>query len=56
MIDINKKYRTRDGHEIRIYAMDGGLAPVHGAIKVSGGWLQHSWHLDGRDGYGHDCV
>jgi hypothetical protein len=24
MIDINKKYRTRDGREVRIYATDGG--------------------------------
>ena len=33
MIDINKKYRTRDGHEVRIYATDGnGNSAVHGAI------------------------
>ena len=35
MIDINKKYRTRNGREVRIYATDGWSAsPVHGAIKV----------------------
>jgi hypothetical protein len=34
MIDINKKYRTRDGREVRIYATDGDGDPLtHGAIK-----------------------
>lgn len=44
MIDINKKYRTRDGREVRIYATDGdGAYSVHGAIKEDGGWTQESW-------------
>lgn len=33
MIEMGKKYRTRDGREVRIYAVDsGGDNPVHGAI------------------------
>ena len=33
MTDINKKYRTRDGREVRIYATDGvGVTTIHGAI------------------------
>jgi hypothetical protein len=48
MIDINKKYRTRDGHEVRIYATDGGEpSPVHGAIKTGGGWDCHAWMREG---------
>ena len=53
-IDINKQYRTRDGHEVRIYATDGmGLYPVHGAISVSqehrDSWSGHmfkGWSLE----------
>jgi len=48
MIDINKKYRTRDGNEVRIYATDGGgLFPVHGAIRLNGGWESTSWTKSG---------
>jgi elongation factor P hydroxylase len=50
MIDINKKYRTRDGREARIYATDGcGSASVHAAIKTrSGHWQQGSWWSNGQ--------
>jgi hypothetical protein len=48
MIDINKKYRTRDGREVRIYAIDGsGTHSVHGAIYVTGGWVSCVWRKDG---------
>jgi len=50
MIDINKKYRTRDGREVRIYATDGGDDfPVHGAIKDRDDavWRNYSWHSNG---------
>lgn len=48
MIDINKKYRTRDGREVRIYATDGWSAsPVHGAIKVEGEWRFSCWSARG---------
>ena len=49
MIDINKKYRTRDGREVRIYALDGGGGnPVHGTIfSKELGWLLATWSMDG---------
>ena len=48
MIDINKKYRTRNGREVRIYATDGWSAsPVHGAIKVEGEWRFSCWSARG---------
>ena len=49
MIDINKKYRTRDGREVRIYATDGrGTIPVHGAIfSEELGWGFFCWRGDG---------
>lgn len=48
MIDINKKYRTRDGREVRIYATDGG-GPymVHGAIRLPNFWSPTNWDENG---------
>lgn len=47
-IDPNKTYRTRDGREVRIYAVDGGFAaPVHGAAKFDGDWRVMAWGCDG---------
>jgi hypothetical protein len=44
MIDIKKKYRTRDGREARIYADDGSESfPTHGAINNSEGWSSMNW-------------
>ena len=49
MIDINKKYRTRDGREVRIYATDGcGEFQIHGAIKTDIGWSCSEWKLNGQ--------
>jgi hypothetical protein len=48
MIDINKKYRTRAGAEVRIYALDGDEPrPVHGAFKSPTGWVVSCWRQDG---------
>ena len=49
MIDINKKYQTRDGREVRIYATDGGgpKKPVHGAVKEKDGWYMLAWSKNG---------
>ena len=46
MIDVTKTYRTRDGREVRIYAVDGrGNFPVHGAIlNSSGRWDMAGWN------------
>lgn len=50
MIDKNKTYRTRDGREVRIYAVDGGgRLPVHGAASRDGKtWVQESWSIGGE--------
>ena len=48
MIDKNKKYRTRSGRDVRIYATDGGGPhPVHGAILEDGMWSHETWKKDG---------
>jgi hypothetical protein len=48
-IEIGRTYRTRDGCEVRIYALDaGGQTPVHGAIKRNGLWIVSSWSKEGR--------
>ena len=50
IVDMTKKYRTRDGREVRIYAIDGnGLYCVHGAhtVKEYKGWIIGQWSLDG---------
>ena len=50
MIDINKKYRTRNGREVRIYATDHTSSEftVGGAVREENGWAVHSWTADGR--------
>jgi hypothetical protein len=49
MIDINKKYRTRDGREVRIYAMDGYVPySVHGAVLTEEGWFPRCWTEQGE--------
>jgi hypothetical protein len=48
MIDKNKTYRTRDGREVRIYAVDGDAdLPVHGAILTKWGWQASTWTPNG---------
>lgn len=56
MISMDKKYKTRDGREVRIYAVDGqGPYPVHGAIWMKNFWSPCNWtelgtmHSDGRE-------
>lgn len=48
-IEMGKTYRTRDGREVRIYAVDGGLdAEIHGAVLDKGGnWLTRAWCSNG---------
>ncbi len=49
MIDPAKKYRTRDGREVRIYAVDGGGEyPVHGAHYDGVRWSVCAWKKKGR--------
>lgn len=48
MIELGRNYRTRDGHEVRIYAVDGGgYFAVHGAIKNPEGWCVEMWCANG---------
>lgn len=50
LIDINKKYRTRDGKEVRIYATDGGGDyPIQGAVRtLDGRWRVCTWKKKGK--------
>ena len=53
MISKDKKYRTCDGREVRIYATDGRKwAEVHGAILENNGWADCHWDSDGK----HDHI
>ena len=56
MIDPKKQYRTRDGREVRIYAVDGKgpSSVIHGAVNAGDGWVPFSWFEDGRYRYGQD--
>ena len=47
--EAGETYRTRDGREARIYATDGSTDyPIHGAVKMAGGWVPKTWLLDGK--------
>ena len=44
-IEVGKTYKTRDGREVRIYAVDGlGVDAIHGAVfDGEREWLPCSW-------------
>lgn len=47
-ISMDKQYRTRNGREVRIYAVDGcNKCPVHGAYLTEDGWKVYNWAADG---------
>jgi hypothetical protein len=49
MIDKDKKYATRDGREVRIYATDGkDFNSIHGAVLINDDWMVMNWNSDGR--------
>src|ERR1700743_617278 len=49
-IEMGRKYRTADGREVRLYAVEvKGLRPVHGAVLHNHVWASHSWTCDGKD-------
>lgn len=53
MIRMDGKYRTMEGEEARVYAIDGSPPySVHGARKSTIGWRYTGWTEDGR--YQHD--
>lgn len=49
MIDPKKQYRTRDGREVRIYAVYSGSEGniIHGAVRNGSGWGLFAWHNTG---------
>ena len=50
MIDINKKYRTRDGHPVELVTTSGrGKWPVWGYIGDDTNIMR--WTIDGSDGH-----
>jgi len=47
MIDINKKYKTRDGRDVTLYTVThAGLSPIVGRIDESG--VVVTWRPNGR--------
>jgi hypothetical protein len=57
MISMDKKYKTRDGREVKIYSVEGNAYDhVHGAILdcVSRKWLSYTWCKDGKLISGYD--
>lgn len=49
MIDPKKQYRTRDGREVRIYAVDHREpVSVVGAVLSDGEWMSVSWFPTGE--------
>ena len=51
-VEVGKKYKTRSGNEVVIYAVhDGDYQPlgdlVHGAVLQDGTWRISSWHRNG---------
>ncbi len=56
MIDLKKRYRTRDGHEVRLYATDHGdkKFPVIGAISYNtANTCSYLWTADGKSAVGY---
>jgi len=49
-LEVGKTYKTRNGRQVRIYAVDGSNGqPVHGAmLEESGQWSSHTWQLQGQ--------
>lgn len=49
MVDINKKYQTRDGMPVRLLAMDAkGTYPVIGLVDVGNAEYSRQWTEDGK--------
>ena len=48
-VEVGKSYKTRNGREVRIYAVDGaGDTAIHGAVWSNlGTWRSTSWYADG---------
>jgi len=56
-IEVGKSYKTRNGKQVRIYAIDGsGGQPVHGAISSEGEWSCYTWDVQGQFLEGETCL
>lgn len=51
-LEAGKEYKTRDGRNARVYAVDGTVPYViHGAVKKSDGeWMAAVWRENGHVG------
>lgn len=49
-VEKGKKYRTRSGFDVTIYAagLPNTVHCVHGAVLQDGAWLMECWTCDGR--------
>jgi hypothetical protein len=47
MIDLNKKYATRDGLKVKLLAIFENN--IFGAIETDGEWWEGKWDLDGKN-------
>jgi len=59
MISLDKQYKTKDGIEVRIYAVDGdGDYPIHGAYRdIVGNWNMAVWTREGLfNGHDGHCL
>ena len=57
MISKDKQYKTKDGEEVRIYAIDGkGVFPIHGAVLRNDGWEDQNWKQDGSFNHPASCL
>lgn len=48
-IDLSKKYKTREGKEVKLLAFsDDRSYPLLGQIKLDGVWTNETWTFDGQ--------
>ncbi len=48
---MDKKYKTRDGREVKIYSVEGNCYDyIHGAVmQFNGNWELRSWYKNGKE-------
>ena len=47
MIDLNTKYTTKDGKEVKLFTILGNK--IFGAIKYDNEWFEFRWHKNGKN-------
>jgi hypothetical protein len=45
MIDLSKKWKTRLGHEVELFAKKDNV--IYGILKVNNKWVSDNWFNDG---------